>query len=375
MVKFIHTSDWQLGMRRHYLSVEAQARFTADRIGAIGSIGREAKKSRSAFVVVAGDVFEDNAVDRQVVVRALDAMKAAQVRFYLLPGNHDPLNDGSVYRSPKFIERLPANVTVIESSAPITVAPGVQIIGAPWSSKHPLEDLVSAAIGSVAPEAGFVRIVVGHGATDAMGGYNPAIIDVPSVEAAFAGGTIHYLALGDRHSHTQVGVSGRAWYSGATEPTDYDEIDQGHILVVEIDDGKCSVEKVHIGKWHFIERKFQMNGPADIDALNEWLEGLPHKPTTVLKLSFEGTIHLKSKLRLDSIMEHAETLFGAVEYWERHMDLAVISDEEDFGNLGLTGFAAEALQDLQEASRLSGPTSEQATEALALLYRLAGGVA
>ena len=375
MVKFIHTSDWQLGMRRHYLSAEAQARFTDDRIGAIGSIGRMAAESRSTFVVVAGDVFEDNAVDRQVVLRALDAMKAAQVQFYLLPGNHDPLNDGSVYRSPKFLERLPTNVTVIESSAPITAAPGVQLVGAPWFSKRPLNDLVGAAIREIEPEPGDVRIVVGHGATDAMGGDNPAIIDVTSVEAAFAGGTIHYLALGDRHSPTQVGASGRAWYSGAPEPTDYDEINQGHVLVVEIDDGECSVEKVHIGKWRFIERKLPMNGSADTKTVDEWLESLPDKPTTVLKLSFEGTLHLKFKLQLDAIMERAATLFGAVEFWERHTDLVVMSDDSDFGDLGLTGFASEALRDLQDAARIPGPTSEQATGALALLYRLAGGVA
>jgi DNA repair exonuclease SbcCD nuclease subunit len=373
VVKFIHTSDWQLGMRRDYLPVEAQARFTEDRISAIGNIGRIAAESGSAFVVVAGDVFEDNAVDRQVVLRALDAMKAAQVQFYLLPGNHDPLNDGSVYRSPKFLERLPANVAVIESSDPIAAAPGVQIIGAPWFSKHPLEDLVSAAIRGLQPERGTVRIVVGHGATDAMGGDNPAIIHLPNVEAAFADTTIHYLALGDRHSATGVGTSGRAWYSGAPEPTDYVEVDPGHVLFVDLDKGSRAVEKVRIGKWHFIEQKFQMNGPADLDALDEWLESLPEKPHTILKLSFEGTLHLTLKLRLDSILEHAGTLFGALEYWDRHMDLAVMSDESDFGALGLTGFAEEALHELQEASRIPGPSAELATDALALLYRLAEG--
>ena len=29
MTKFVHTGDWQLGMTRHFLSDEAQARFTA----------------------------------------------------------------------------------------------------------------------------------------------------------------------------------------------------------------------------------------------------------------------------------------------------------------------------------------------------------
>ena len=39
MTKFLHTADWQLGMTRHFLSDEAQARFTAARIEAITTIG------------------------------------------------------------------------------------------------------------------------------------------------------------------------------------------------------------------------------------------------------------------------------------------------------------------------------------------------
>ena len=39
MVRFVHTSDWQLGMTRHFLEGEAQARYTAARIDAIRSIG------------------------------------------------------------------------------------------------------------------------------------------------------------------------------------------------------------------------------------------------------------------------------------------------------------------------------------------------
>lgn len=35
MVRFLHTADWQLGMTRHYLAGEAEARFRQARIDAI----------------------------------------------------------------------------------------------------------------------------------------------------------------------------------------------------------------------------------------------------------------------------------------------------------------------------------------------------
>jgi DNA repair exonuclease SbcCD nuclease subunit len=97
MPRFLHSADWQLGMTRHFLEGEAQARFTASsRIEVIGAIGALAAEQGCSFVVVGGDVFESSQVERQVVVRALDTMKATLgVTFYLLPGNHDPLDAAS----------------------------------------------------------------------------------------------------------------------------------------------------------------------------------------------------------------------------------------------------------------------------------------
>jgi len=45
MIRFLHTSDWQLGMTRSFLSEEAQARYTQARFDAIRTMGRIAKKN------------------------------------------------------------------------------------------------------------------------------------------------------------------------------------------------------------------------------------------------------------------------------------------------------------------------------------------
>ena len=49
---------------------------------------------------------------------------------------------------------------------------------------------------------------------------------------------MHYVALGDKHSRTEVGSTGRVWYSGSPEVTNYDDIepDPGHVLVVDVDE-------------------------------------------------------------------------------------------------------------------------------------------
>src|SRR3990172_2086186 len=99
MIRFLHTSDWQLGMTRHFLSEGAQERFSQARFDAIRTLGRVAKGKRCQFMLVCGDAFESNQVDRKTVARDLEALKDVPVPVYLLPGNHDPFNSASVYRS------------------------------------------------------------------------------------------------------------------------------------------------------------------------------------------------------------------------------------------------------------------------------------
>ncbi|HEY4378681.1 MAG TPA: hypothetical protein VGM93_16045 [Acidimicrobiales bacterium] len=50
MTRFVHTADWQLGMTRHFLGAEAQARFSAARIDAIRTIGALAVAEVEALV-------------------------------------------------------------------------------------------------------------------------------------------------------------------------------------------------------------------------------------------------------------------------------------------------------------------------------------
>lgn len=372
MIRFIHTSDWQLGMTRHFLSPDAQARFTAARIDAIKTIGSLAESKHCPLVVVCGDVFESNHVERQVVVRALDAMAANPgVTFYLLPGNHDPLDASSVFTSPSFTRHKPANVLVLAGPGPVTVASGVELVAAPWSTKRPIVDLLAEATQDLTAD-GTVRVAVGHGSVDKLSPdpTNPALIVLAGLEASLASGAIHYVALGDRHSATEV--TEKIWYSGAPEPTDYREIDAGKALVVEVAADSVSVEPIPVGTWRFIRRDFELSGSQDCDLVEAFLDEVADKTRTIVKLALVGQLSLASKAHLDEILEHYAELFAGMETWERRSELVVLPDDDDFTALELSGFASDALDDLR---RLAGNDDEQAVtagDALGLLYRLGG---
>jgi DNA repair exonuclease SbcCD nuclease subunit len=361
-------------MTRHFLSAEAQARFTAARLEAIGAIGSLAVAEGCEFVVVCGDVFETNHVERQVVRRALEAMKATpEVTFYLLPGNHDPLDAASVFRSPTFVGNCPPNVVVLHEAGVVEVAPGVDLVAAPWINKRPLTDLVAQALAAVPdPASGTVRIAVGHGAVDTLSPdrANPALVGVAGLEAAITAGRLHYVALGDRHSTTEVGRSGRVWYAGAPEATDYIEVDPGNVLLVDLQATSCEVQPRRVGTWQFLQQRVELAGTADIDLLAAFLDALPDKSRTIVKLALVGQLSLADKAALDRVLEHHTDLLAALEHWELHTDLVVLPADDDIDDLQLSGFAHDALDDLRVLAT-GADDSLTARDALGLLYRLA----
>ena len=373
MVKFLHTADWQLGMARHYLDNDAQARFGGARLDVIEDMAKLATLEQCEFVVVCGDIFESNQVQRQVVVRAFERMAAfPQLTFFLLPGNHDPLDASSIYGSPTFIERCPENVKVLTGTEPIQAAPGVELIPAPWPNKHPTTDLVEAACGGL-EQTNALRIVVGHGAINSLSPNpnDPKTIALERLEERISTGLIHYVALGDRHSMTNVGATGRIYYSGAPEPTDYDEINPGNVLIVDLGADNVDVAPRRLRTWRFLRRDWQLSSDKDIEALQEWLASLEDKDRTIVKVSMVGQVSVAQKARLDELLEHHADLLAAFETWERHSDLVVIPDDADLDHFDLSGFAGDALTELQMMAE-QGEQAPVARDALALLYRLVG---
>ena len=300
MVRFIHTADLQLGMTRRFLDEDAQARYAQARIDALSSIGDLAAREDARFVVVAGDVFETNRVRPRTVGRALEAMAAIPVPVLLLPGNHDPLDAASVYRSATFIRARPPNVRVLETSEPIEPAEtaGVQVVGAPWLSKRPLEDLAGAAIDALPPD-GAPRILVAHGPIDFRGeAHELFTLRQGVLEDAVASGRVGYVALGDRHSTTAVGDTGRIWYAGSPEPTAHDETEAGNVLLVELDGERCDVQRRAVGTWRFVSMTFELAGGVDPATLEARLDAVPDKDRTVVRLTLQGVVSLTDHARI-----------------------------------------------------------------------------
>ncbi len=353
---------------------ESQARYADDQIDTVRKLARIAVERKCAFVVVAGDIFDSIRPTRRVRNRAMDALANFTMPVYLLPGNHDAASPAALWSDEDLINALPEQVIVVQTSDLLSV-PGVdaEVVGAPWPSKRPGSDLLSAVLRDLPkPEAGVVRVAIGHGGVDSISPdrLDPDLISVSEIQRAILEQRATYVALGDRHSVTRIADA--AWYSGAPMATDYDEVDSGKTLVVDASPSGVSVEPIAVSSWCFLRQQFDITGTESVTMVQSFLDNLDNKERTAVRLALQGTINLSTNAALEEVLSRSRDIFAALEVSERRSGLVVIPDNDDLTSLELSGFAQDALEELAALSKEgSSDKAQVATDALMLLRRLA----
>ncbi|WP_132143537.1 metallophosphoesterase family protein [Kribbella antiqua] len=365
-ITFLHSSDWQLGMMRRFLGPDGQARWGQARLDAVARIGEVAVSTGAAFVVVTGDVFEHNQVERQTILRACEALKRIPVPVVLLPGNHDALEPGSLWTSAQWQAHAPEHVTVLTDTKPLEIVPGVEIVGAPWRSRRPLSD--PAAPGYAELKPGKTRILLAHGQLTSLSGGMSDVptIDQAALEAAVADGRLQYVGLGDRHSTTRV--TDRIWFSGTQEVTTPEETDPGNVLAVTLGADEIVVEAIRVGAWHMVDHRVELFDEESIQALEDWFAELPDKERTYVRLAGDGSLPLPLLSRLDAIIDAQGEVFACVERWTKFWTVRPAPDAADLDALQLSGPARAAMEELRQALAAG---DESAGVALSLMHRLA----
>ena len=69
-MKFIHTADWQIGMKADFVGPAGQ-KIQDELLAAGRRLVDAANNEGSKFILIAGDLFEDNAVDRTLIQKTI----------------------------------------------------------------------------------------------------------------------------------------------------------------------------------------------------------------------------------------------------------------------------------------------------------------
>jgi len=277
LVRFLHTSDWQIGMRGGGLGRAADT-VRQRRIETIERLLALATERECDFVVAAGDLFENNGVDQSQVDDVARRLRAfPNLEIHAIPGNHDLPGPGSVFN--RAVLRNVPNLRIHVVPEPIALPElGVTLHPFPVTSKHSLGDPLEGCPDVSGVDGVHVGLAHGHVITATFGGHEGDVklpIDPAHVERC----GLDYLALGHWHG-TRTFNSGdgaaRIAYSGTHERTAYDETDAGQVLVVEIERKGASptIEAVPTGALRWDDVIFRFAGDAEVDRFRRAIEAV-----------------------------------------------------------------------------------------------------
>jgi len=374
MVRFIHTADLQIGKPFNWASGRAQSSLREAREEAVTAFGEVARERDAHFILIAGDLFDDNTVGDDVVTRTCQRLSEIDVPVYILPGNHDFAGGPScVYHRDPFLALKPEHVLVLDEPEPYVLGQegeeppddDVVILPAPVERRNEKGDPSSHIDSDFGTEAapGAIRIGLAHGGVEAFGaGEAASRIDPDRAEQA----DLNYLALGDWHGCKQVGP--RTWYSGTPEPDSFKQNDPGNLLLVEIDDHSDApqVQTVSTGQYRWARKETTLQAEEDLDALERWFTGLDDPLNTLVRLELGGSLGLDAMSDLEDLKDRLENIVLEV----RHRgEVQPRATEEELDQIASDGYVGDAVERLRAISEAGSEDADTADRALQLLYQ------
>lgn len=398
MLSFLHGADLHLGLRITRFDEERTRKVREARFIALDNILRAAKETGVDFLLLAGDLFDDHAVDATTAKRTFDLLEgsACPVPVYIISGNHDPFLAGAVWDRPPWNTADAKKIHVLRQPQPCEIVPGVMLFPCPLQRKTSMHDPTKWIADH--PADGKLRIGLAHGSLKVRD-------DLPSDDhlidrhAATQLG-LDYLALGHWHRRQQFPSADgtiRTAYSGVHEPmrfqgngdeatgwTPYthgqrlDEFldgGQGEVLHVRVEapGSPPQLRAISVGhlQWHSEGR--QLAHGDDLAKLIEEIKQRPQPENRLLQLKLSGTLDTHAMQRLDELRD---ILLGRFAYGDLDVRaLRLQPTAEEVSQLASQGIVRRVVERLMQMQREDPTKTPLVEKSLLVLYQIVQEVA
>jgi DNA repair exonuclease SbcCD nuclease subunit len=396
-MRFLHAADLHLGLGVTRFSRETNRRVGEARFAALDNLVSAAKEREVDFVLIAGDLFDDNHVESVVAVRAFKVLDSLNLPVYVLPGNHDPLTPDSVWERPPWKDPGRAEIKVLGHRRPLPIAEDVILYPCPLTQRTSLED-PTAWIPARQPEDRTLRIGVAHGSLRDRENLPEDDHLIDRFVADRCG--LDYLALGHWHSlnlYPDRGGVRRTAYPGVHEPmrfrgfqtgwTPYSDAapdlfaddGRGRVLCVTLHGPGAvpEIEPIEVGNLRWLEETYEVHSEEDLGRIIRDLALRPEKHRLMLRLSLRGVLGAAALPQLDELCGSEGGPEGGVlsRYLWAEVDrsgLVTEPKEEELSQLVGNGILRHVFDRLTaEANAADASRRAVAAHALLVLYRLA----
>lgn len=239
-VKILHCADLHIGAAESSLGASAASR-QAETLITFEKIINLARESQVDIILIAGDLFNSNNVDKAFIDRVFECFTLIpNIKIVYAAGNHDPLNAESPFKK----RELPDNVFVLDTKDSFVEfsALNTRVYGKSFKEVY----MQGVADFSLKPNDSFINLMCIHGElrSDLGSDYN-------SITNNFIlNSGMDYIALGHVHKRTNVEKLGNTYisYCGCAEGQGFDELGEKGVYVGEISKQQCNLEFVPTAK-------------------------------------------------------------------------------------------------------------------------------
>ena len=369
-LKLLHTADWHLGLRFPAVAPEQEVRLTRARLEVVSRILDLADSRNVDAVLCAGDLFNEPRPEEEWWKGLLaEFTRRPWTRpVILLPGNHDPLMQGSVYAATAPFRRgLPEYVHVVDRDDFTFELGTTAVIYATPCRSHAGQTGLAESLPLREPGDERLRIGLVHGQTFDLKDHQTTF---PIARNAAVDRGLDYLAIGDTHSFRDVEPDAKTptIYPSAPEATKFGETDAGEVALVFFPRDRARralIERAPVAAW-----KWKEVSCHSLDELRQ-LRADASLRKTVLRLTLDMRLPLHDYDEAVRILTELEGSLAA------HPMVGVLMTERDRLRLDVTDASdfAKGLPDVLQSvvRRLEakgGAEPEKTERALHHLYQL-----
>ncbi len=251
-VKILHCADIHIGAAESFLNERAESR-RAETLITFENIINTAKQNAVDIMLIAGDLFNSNNIEKSFINRVFDCMASVpDIKIVIAAGNHDPLNFNSPYKTTS----LPNNVFVLDNKDCFVEFTDLntRVYGKSFKEVY----MQGVSIFSIQPDDNFINLMCIHGElhSDLGSDYN-------SITNGFIqNSSMDYIALGHVHKRSDISKIGNTYlsYCGCPEGQGFDELGEKGVYLGEVSKDVCNLKFIPTAKRMHIAEKLDISG-------------------------------------------------------------------------------------------------------------------
>lgn len=302
-LRILHVADVHLGVKFKGLPPAKAQNRREDLKKTFSKMIDLAKSSKSNVLLIAGDLFDDPRPSSSLVSFVMNELKRSEVPVFLIPGNHDPMEKGSVYTENDF----PSNVEIFDTKFTTKTAGDLAIHGIAYGhekfDKHILKELPQ-------PLPDKYNIALVHGSYKFMdfGDENYYPIEKEEIE----GSKMDYFALGHFHNFNEIKTSVPACYPGTPEGLGFNDTGNRGVVIVDLDKNGVKIKLNNINSKVYEAYELECSDLVNLAEIEKKI--LEHSdPNKLLRVKLSGVPETLFKLDSEALLEEIENSFFHLE--------------------------------------------------------------